>query len=180
MFSKLINPREIISAVKPEFAQFQKRVKYVPVDATKIPFIPEKMEHMAKYELINAYKAALNSDVDAQMLAVQGAIECYAKQKNVFIDLVRDVHIDGRENPKLMDKIAIDVYNPKTKEKVKSSISVFEPNSTVNMVKKSKVMLHNSAEGTEVVRLVRSESEDNFVRYLYRTIENLVKRSNIK
>ena len=180
MFLKSINPREIIGAIKPEFAQFAKRVTYKPADITKAPSLPVGLDTVAKYELTEAYKAALNGSVDAQMLAVQGAIESYAKHKNVFVDMSRKLDIVNPRNPELSDRISISVYNPRTKSNINTSVGVLPENHTVNMVKKSKVMLHNPADGTDVIRPVQSEYEDTFVRYLYRTIENLVKRSNHK
>lgn len=178
MFLTKIKANEIIGCVKPEFAQFAKpakRVTYKPLYVMDFPKFPENRE--SNFHFMMQHLKAEESPVNEQIMAVQGAIESYAKQKGVNIDMARKIDIIDGKQIDLADKIAIDVYNPKTKSTVQGSIPVFEEDQTINMIKRSKVILDNVSDGTQVVRPVQSEYEGTFVRYLYCTIENLVKKS---
>ena len=181
MFLTKIKAHEIIGSVKPEFAQFAKpakRVTYKPLYVMDFPKVPDNRE--SNFDFMMQRLKAEESSVNEHIMAVQDAIESYAKQKGVNINMARKVDIVGDKKVDLKDSIVIDVHNPKTNETEHGTIPVFENNQTINMVKTSKVMIENAADGTQVVRPVQSEYEDTFVRYLYRTIENLVKRSFVK
>ena len=179
MLLKTINPREIISTLKPEFAQFQKRVTYKPLYPADFPKVSDAVESTSIDFMTKAFYAR-HSSVNEQIKLAQPAIENYAKQKGVNIDMARKIDIFEGKHIDLTDKILIDVYNPKTKSSVQGHVPVYKDGYIYQMAKSSNSMLHDPAEGTEIVRRVQSEYEDTFVRHLYRTIENLVKRSGIK
>lgn len=176
---KSINPREIIASLKPEFAQFQKRVTYKPLYPESFPKVSDSVESTSIDFMTKAFYAR-HSSVNEQIKLAQPAIEIYAKQKGVNIDMARKIDIIEGKHIDLTDKILIDVFNPKTKENVHGSVPVYRDGHIYQIAKSSSLMLHDPAEGTEVVRRVESQYEDTFVRHLYRTIENLVKRSNNK
>lgn len=174
-----INASEIISCVKPEFAQFAKKVKYKPAEPLSSIYFPKNLREMDRYMLEQQCIARINSGIDEQIFAAKEAIESYAKQKNVTVEMTRRMNIVGDVTPKLKDQIFVSVYNPKTKIHEFEFVPVFGENQSVNTVKKSSRVFTN-ADGVEVVRPVQSEYEDNFVRFLYRNIENAVKRSFIQ
>ena len=167
MFLSKIKANEIIGCVKPEFAQFAKpakRVTYKPLYVPDFPVVPDHQE--SNFPFMMKRLIAEESSVNEQIMAVQEAIESYAKQKGINIDMARKVNITGGKKADLSDVIDIDVYNPKTKANAHGSIPVFDKHQTVTTVKKSEVMLENVADGTQVIRPVQSEYEDTFVRYL--------------
>ena len=125
-----------------------------------------------------SFISGVKNGVDAQILAAQSAIESYAKQKNVTIEMARRMNITRGANPTLKDEIAISVYNPKTKAQAFEFVPVMGENETVTAVKRSSKVFTN-ADGVEVVEPIQSEYEDTFMRHLYRRIEQAVKNSSM-
>lgn len=171
-----INASEIISSVKPEFAQYTKKVKYKPIDPMSSLYIPEKLSDVQKSLIEQQFISKIDSNTDAQIIAAKGAIESYAKQKNVTIDMARRMNVVEGNQPTLKDQIEVCVYNPKTKAHEFAFVPVFDQNQTANTVKKSNRVFTN-ADGIDVIKSVQSEYEDNFIRHLYRNIERAVEKS---
>lgn len=178
-----INASEIISSLKPEFAQFQKRVKYKPLYEAEMPDL-SKYSQPVRARLSNELEQLSKRNLDEltginfddEIMSAKGAIESYAKQKNVTIDMARRINVVEGKTPELKDQVVVSVYNPKTKAHEFAFVPVMDNTQTVNTVKESTKVFTNT-DGVQVIRPVKSEYEDNFIRNLYRNIEDAVKRS---
>ena len=156
----------------------------------KIAQVIEKRINVLKYEkeqkFINKYfkiyDNTMANDTFEKMQEAKKTIANYAKNKGVAIEVYDakteaiDLGNAAIENS-FADKIKLVITDLKTKaEKSRCIYALDDKNPQSAVLEKTKnVMVYDSKEGVERMTKVKSTFEENFLRYLYRNIEELTK-----
>lgn len=153
----------------------------IPSIKNKITNFLDNRKYNKEQKFINKYvKIHSNNNHDAftQIDEAAKTIANYASNKGVTIDIYdveRVPELTNNTNRKLM----LEVTNLST-GKCKNKILEANTNKTYHHVEDDYFVVDDPYDGIQLVRLTKHDYEDNFLKYLYRNIENLTNKLNGK
>lgn len=156
-----------ISNIKKNFSSFIRIKKY-----------EQEQRFLDKY--IKIHNNTTYGDSYQQMHNARKTIANYLSHKGVAIDIYdARQHLDEFASPvledKLSDKLYIKATNLLNNKKASKMVSA-RTDKTCTHVVPDYIVIDYPADGVQQTRLTSHEYEDNFIRNLYRNIEELVKK----
>ena len=129
---------------------------------------------------INIYNNTTYGDSYQQMVSARKTIANYLRDKGVSIDIYEARQILGEHDSpviedKLNDKLWVEATNLLTSKHSSKVVSARTDKVHIHTVP-DYIVIDNVQDGVQQTRLTSHEFEDNFIRNLYRNIEELVKK----
>lgn len=119
-----------------------------------------------------------------QMVQARKTLANYAKHEKVKIDIFDARHELGEHDglaieDKLSDKLSVYVKDKRSGKEVNKIVSA-RTDQTYPHVTNDYIVIDYPEDGLQMTRITKHEHEDNFLKHLYRNIENMVKELHKK